>query len=294
MEEIKKEDYVIDNHQYVLGKDKNGKVRYIKEVQDVVFPIVLEIDRICRKNNIPYALAFGSALGIYNYGGFIPWDDDVDLVFNYEDLPRLIEAFKKDLGPDYVFDCYETDHRYNILQPTIKVKNKYGPTMVDENYRRMPDRIHSSDGFFVDMVALVGMKDAKTHQKLLNKSRRRLVSYAIQDAVFRHDPLKLKAKMKADEKKYAELFKDEPYVCQTPLLPFPSQKKNLLPREMVYPFKEYMFNGHKLYSFNDLKGFLIQFFGEIGLRVFDGEKWVDPYPKEKRDVHHIKAFDLDK
>ena len=291
---MNKNDYIIDNEQYVLGKDKNGKVHYIKEIQDVVFPIVLEIDRIFRKHNIPYALAFGSCLGLYNYAGFIPWDDDIDLAFNYEDLPRIIEAFKQDLKPEFCFDCYETDVRYNILQPTFKVKNKVGPTMIDKNYRRMRDRIHSSDGFFVDMVALVGMKDDKTHLKLLQKSRRRLISYAIQDAVFNHDPLKLKAKMKADEKKYAEMYKDEPYVCQTPLLPFPPQKGNLLPREMVYPFREYDFNGHKLFSFNDVEGFLKFHYGEKGLKYFDGEKYIDRYPKEKRCIKHIKSFDFDK
>ena len=287
-------EYVIDNEKYILGKDKNGLVHYVKEVQDVIFPIVLEIDRVCRKNNIPYALCFGSALGLYNYQGFLPWDDDADIVFNYEDLERLIEAFKKDLNPEFVFDCYEVDNRYNILQPTIKVKNKNGPTMVDKNYQRMPDRIHSSDGFFVDMVALVGMKDAKSHKKLLNRSRRRMISYFMQDYMFNHDPLELKAKMKEDEKKYAELYKDAPYVCQTPILPFPSQKQNLLLREVVYPFKEYMFNGHMLYSFNNVEAFLIQFFGKDSLRKFDGEKWYDPYPKEKRKTMHIKDFDLDK
>ena len=287
-------EYVIDNEKYILGKDKNGLVHYVKEVQDVIFPIVLEIDRVCRKNNIPYALCFGSALGLYNYQGFLPWDDDADIVFNYEDLERLIEAFKKDLNPEFVFDCYEVDNRYNILQPTIKVKNKNGPTMVDKNYQRMPDRIHSSDGFFVDMVALVGMKDAKSHKKLLNRSRRRMISYFMQDYMLNHDPLRLKAKMKEDEKKYAELYKDAPYVCQTPILPFPSQKQNLLLREVVYPFKEYMFNGHMLYSFNNVEAFLIQFFGKDSLRKFDGEKWYDPYPKEKRKTMHIKDFDLDK
>ena len=123
-----KNTYIIDNDKYLLGPDKNGQIHYIKEVQEVVLPIILEIDRICRKNDIPYALAFGSALGLYNYQGFIPWDDDADIVFNYEDLDRLIDAFKKDLKPEYVFDAYEVDERYNILQPTIKVKNKYGPT----------------------------------------------------------------------------------------------------------------------------------------------------------------------
>ena len=288
-----KNEYVIDENKYLLGRDKNGNIHYISEIQEVVLPIILEIDRICRKNNIPYALAFGSALGLYNYQGFIPWDDDADIVFNYEDLDRLIEAFKKDLSPEYVFDCYEVDKRYNILQPTIKVKNKNGPTMVDVNYKRLKDRIHSSDGFFVDMVALTGMKSAKAHRKLLNKSRRRMISYFVQDTIFNHDPLKLKAKMKEDEKKYAELYKEALYVCQTALLPFPLQKKNLFPREMLYPFKEYDFAGHKLYSFNDVEGFLTIFFGKDSLKKYNGEKWIDPFPKCKRKVAHIKSFNFD-
>ena len=287
-----KNSYVIDNDKYLLGRDKNGEIHYISEVQEVVLPIILEIDRICRKNNIPYALAFGSALGLYNYQGFIPWDDDADIVFNYEDLDRLIEAFKKDLNPEFVFDAYEVDERYNILQPTIKVKNKYGPTMVDVNYKRLKDRINSSDGFSVDMVAITGMPNAKTHSKLLCKSRRRMISYFVQDTIFNHDPLKLKAKMKADEKKYAEMFKTAPYVCQTALLPFPLQKKNLFPREMIYPFKEYDFMGHKLYSLNDIEGFIKIFFGANSLKQFDGEKWFDPFPKKKRKAAHIKSFNF--
>ena len=287
-------DYVVDEQQYVLGKDKKGNIHYIKEAQDVVLNIVLEIDRICRKNNIPYALCFGSALGIYNYQGFIPWDDDADIVFNYEDLPRLLEAFKKDLKPEFVAECYEFDDRYNILQPTIKVKNKNGPTMIDVNYKLLPDHIKTCDGFFVDMVPLVGMPNAKTHAKLVRKSRRRLVSYFVQDYFFRHDPKKLKAKMKEDEKFYAERFKDSPYVCQTTLLPFPSPKKNLLPREIVYPFKEYLFAGHKLYSLNNIEAFINIFFGKEGLKQFDGEKWVDNYPIKKRKADHVKFFDFDK
>jgi len=286
--------YVIDHEQYFLGRDNNDQIHYIDEIQKVVLPIVLEIDRICRKNNIPYALAFGSALGLYNYQGFIPWDDDADIVFNYEDLDRLIEALKKDLSPDFVFDAYEVDKRYNVLQPTIKVKNKYGPTMLDMNYKRLKDRIHSSDGFFVDMVALTGMPDAKRHRQLLNKSRRRMISYFTQDTIFNHDPLKLKSKMKEDEKKYAHLYQDAPYVCQSTILPFPLQKHNLFPKEMIYPFKEYDFMGHKLYSFNDVEGFLKIFFGADSLKKYDGEKWIDPFPKKKRKAAHVKSFNFSK
>ena len=289
---MERTNFVVDEKQYLLGKDKNGDLHYISEVQRIVFPIILEIDRVCRKNNIPYALCFGSCLGLYNYQGFIPWDDDADIVFNYEDLDRLIEAFKKDLSSEYVFDCYETDNRYNILQPTIKVKNKNGPTMVDFNHKRMPDRIRSSDGFFVDMVALVDVPNFKTLKKHINTSRRRLISYFTKDFIFRKDPLKLKAKMKKEEKEDALKYKDSPYVTQTMILPFPSPKKNLFPKEMMYPFKEYEFNGHKLYSINDVEGFIKLFFGPESLKRFDGEKYVDDFPINQRKALHVKSFDF--
>ena len=97
------EKYVIDNNSYPIGKDIDGNIGYIKDVQKIVFDIILEVDRICRKNNIPYALAFGSTLGVYNYQGFIPWDDDADIAIDYFDIPRLVEALKNDLSEEYEF-----------------------------------------------------------------------------------------------------------------------------------------------------------------------------------------------
>ena len=95
--------FIVDNEPYLLGKDQDGTKTDIREVHDIVFSIMLEIDRICRKNNIPYALAFGSTLGLYNYQDFIPWDDDADIAIDYFDITRLMEAFDKDLSPEFEY-----------------------------------------------------------------------------------------------------------------------------------------------------------------------------------------------
>ena len=56
---------VIDNYQYSLGVDTKGNIGYVKQAQDIVFSILKEIDRICRKNDIPYALTtLTSSLGM--------------------------------------------------------------------------------------------------------------------------------------------------------------------------------------------------------------------------------------
>ena len=286
-------EYIVDNYPYPLGKDMDGNLVCIKEIHNIVFSIILEIDRICRKNSIPYALAFGSALGLYNYQGFIPWDDDADIAVDYFDIPRLVEALKNDLSSEFDFTCYEKDERYNVLIPTIKVKKKCG-YMQDKNWFSIPDRTKSYEGFFVDIVAFTGMKDAKTHRRLLAKSQWRLIGYFVMDGILRIDPKKLKKKIKKEEDKIAENNKSANFVCQTPIIPFQRAKINLYPREMIYPFKEYLFNGHKLFSFNDVEGFCLMRYGKKGLKHFDGEKYVDLFPKKKRKTMHVRRFRLAK
>ena len=285
--------FIKDETQYLLGQDTDGTLTYFKDIQGIVFDIILEIDRICRKNNIPYALAFGSALGLYNYQGFIPWDDDADIAIDYFDIQRLKEAFDKDLGADFDYICYEKDERWNVLIPTFKVKKRVG-YMQDRNYKLIPDRTNSYEGFFVDIVAFMGMKNAKEHKKIIHRSQRRLVRYFISDYMFNHDPLRLKRKIKEEEKVLAELYKDAPYVCQSPIIPFQTPKINLYPREVIYPFKEYLFNGHKLYSFNDVETFCKMRYGEKSLKQLVDGQLVDKLPQKERKALHVRKFHLPK
>ena len=283
---------VIDNYPYSLGVDTKGNIGYVKEAQDIVFSILKEIDRVCRKNNIPYALAFGSALGIYNYEGFIPWDDDADIAIDYFDIIRLKEAFEKDLSPEYEFVCYEKDERYNFLIPTFKVKKRVA-YMRDKNYNWWRDHTNSYEGFFVDIVAFMGMKKKKHFWHLL-KSQIQMVFYFISDFIFKHDPKGLKKRMKNREAKLANLYKDEKYVCQSAILPFQIAKVNLYSRDIIYPFKEYDFHGVKLYSFNNIEEFCRIRFGEKSLKKEIDGVMLDLLPQKHRKPLHIKEFLINK
>ena len=66
----------------------------IDELKKYELIVLDEIDRICKKYNIKYYLAFGTALGAIRHKGFIPWDDDVDLLIPREDYNRMISLFQ--------------------------------------------------------------------------------------------------------------------------------------------------------------------------------------------------------
>ena len=122
---MKKElDCILEKEDYTLIQNNNTKIT-VRDLQLEVLTIMDEIHRVCIKNNIRYALMAGSALGIVNYKGFIPWDDDIDVCIPREDWNKFIEAMKKDLGKNFYFQCYETDKRYNVIMgPNMKVRKK--------------------------------------------------------------------------------------------------------------------------------------------------------------------------
>lgn len=84
-----------------INSAQNGsnKVSAIKDnvgydmsrVHSANLKILKEIDRICRKYKIQYALDAGTLIGAVRHKGFIPWDDDADIVFTRNQF----EAFKK-------------------------------------------------------------------------------------------------------------------------------------------------------------------------------------------------------
>ena len=65
----------------------------LQELHAIDLEILKEIDAFCRPRGIRYSLSFGSLLGAVRHKGFIPWDDDIDLVMPREDYDRFRKEF---------------------------------------------------------------------------------------------------------------------------------------------------------------------------------------------------------
>lgn len=76
--------------------------RDMNELQKKTFEMLQIFVGICEKWNIPYYLVCGSALGAVKYGGFIPWDDDIDVGLLRKDYQKFLEVAPKEL-PEWCF-----------------------------------------------------------------------------------------------------------------------------------------------------------------------------------------------
>lgn len=72
----------------------------LEHLQKVILSIVKYIDDLCKKNGIDYYLLGGSAIGAIRHHGFIPWDDDLDIVMDAKNYDRFIKVCREQLDQE--------------------------------------------------------------------------------------------------------------------------------------------------------------------------------------------------
>ena len=284
-------DYIINKDKYFIETKKGKKIPVIK-LQEEVVSIMDEIDRVCRKNDIKYFLIAGSALGVCNYGGFIPWDDDMDISVSIDDWPRFIEAMKKDLGKGFYFDCYEIDKRYNtIMGPWMKVRKR--GTYIEEVNVLLKNRCKHGDGIFIDVIPYGGISE----NKFIDEVERTVVKICMPFIVLfdnlHINPIPLKSFVYWFSKKCLKWHKNSSLVSQPVSVPWEKfMHEPIFKKEDVYPVKEYNFEGRKFYSYNNIEKIMKEWYGNNCLKKWDGKKWVETLPKEKRHTKHTRDLNL--
>lgn len=84
----------------------------LRRFQLRMLEILKVVDRICREHDIPYWLSCGTLLGAVRHGGFIPWDDDMDIEVRKEDYKRLLKVLEKELPENYAIHNFKTDKAF--------------------------------------------------------------------------------------------------------------------------------------------------------------------------------------
>lgn len=69
----------------------------IRHLQFVILSIMKDIDKLCKENEITYYLDAGSVIGAVRHQGFIPWDDDLDIIMDHNNYKKFIEVCREKL-----------------------------------------------------------------------------------------------------------------------------------------------------------------------------------------------------
>lgn len=93
------------------------------EIQKFETGILNDIVEFCDKNEIHYYIVFGTLLGAVRHGGFIPWDNDIDIAMPIKDFRKFIRLAKKGLPVRYFVQTYKTDKEYNSMFLKVRVNN---------------------------------------------------------------------------------------------------------------------------------------------------------------------------
>lgn len=96
----------------------------LRRLQRIELEMLIEVDRICRKCGIKYSLCGGTLLGAVRHKGFIPWDDDLDVMFSHEEYERFFNACKTELdGERFFLQDFRTDSNYRWGYAKLRRKN---------------------------------------------------------------------------------------------------------------------------------------------------------------------------
>ncbi len=149
--------------------DENKMVR---TVQNKILEIMKYIDKLCRAHKITYFIMGGTALGAVRHGGFIPWDDDLDIFMVPSEYERFKKVFRKENSPLFVIQEWRTTPDY-LEYAKVRMNNT---TFIEEQFK---DRKDLHQGIYVDIMILHKVPQNGFIQKLVYYESKFVTLYAL-------------------------------------------------------------------------------------------------------------------
>ena len=132
----------------------------VRSVQEKILETMKFIDKLCRENGIVYFIMGGTALGAVRHGGFIPWDDDLDIFMTPGQYQKFKTVFENTKNEQFVLQEWRTDSKY--LEYAKVRMNK--TTFIEESFKERKDMHH---GIYVDIMILHKVPENEFIQKIV-------------------------------------------------------------------------------------------------------------------------------
>ena len=136
----------------------------MKEVWAIELDLLSQLQRVFRKYEIEYVAYAGTALGAVRHNGFIPWDDDIDLIVSRENFEKLCKVAKKEFKYPYFFQTEESD--YGCVTGLAKLRNSETTIILNSHKSR---NFKFNQGIFVDIFVYDNIPDDLNERELFFK-----------------------------------------------------------------------------------------------------------------------------
>lgn len=257
----------------------------LRELQLAELDGLVFFDKFCRTHGLTYYLCGGCLIGAVRHKGFIPWDDDTDVLMPRPDYERFLELYKKEKPSDrFLLLDDDEEHFYGNIFATLSDTDH---TMV-KDYQEHLDMPH---GIPLDIFPIDGLADGKIARKLqylwvmiyslfrsqtVPKNHGGLLSLGskLLLKIFRKHKTRVKI-WKYAEKKMSRYSFDEAQSVAEFCAGFYFMKK-VYPRSIYDGVCELEFEGNKFFAMGDYDAYLKIPFGN----------YMELPPKEERLPHH--------
>lgn len=134
-----------------------------------------EFDRVCNQLGLSYFLDSGTALGAVRHGGFIPWDDDVDVGMLREDYEKFMRQGQALMSDKFFIQNRETEPNYGKFGGKLRMNNTFFPDKSSVNF--------TNQGVYIDIYPFDFVCDnVKTALRNIRFSRRFVRIIRLRDA----------------------------------------------------------------------------------------------------------------
>ena len=259
-----------------------------RHLQLVELELLAEVDRVCRKHNINYVINGGTLLGAVRHKGYIPWDDDADVVMLREDYERF-KSVSSDLNPDICFlQDHETDPEYRWGYSKMRRTGTAYVRLGQEHMKYKTgicidifplDDVPIStagqviqDAFCYCCRKILWSEVGKYQEKGIKRLWVRLLSHISPDTVFGWlKPYVRKSRNDSPNRVRCLLFPSfgKIYIHN------PIKIRYGIPKEWVTERAEFDFEGHRFYGTKDYDGILKYTYGD----------YMTLPPEDKREPH---------
>lgn len=144
----------------------------VKDVQNKILEIMKYVDRLCRENGIVYYIMGGTALGAVRHGGFIPWDDDLDIFMTPAEYAKFKAVFERENSGRFVIQEWKTTENY-LEYAKVRMN---GTTLIERHFKDRRDMHH---GIWLDIMILHKVPKNRLTQKIVYFKSKFVTLYAL-------------------------------------------------------------------------------------------------------------------